>query len=264
MFGEETTVGLPTGSGAHHSDSAVAKDGTYIVASTIFAPGTTKLVASRYTAHGLTIGSQVTLLSLPDNPVAGLPRLNEVSIATDADADSVIAYSIFNLNDTTESINFIRVSRTGAVSSPRFLTQGEARNPEVTMSNDGTFFIGWTTSNLLDSFVRVAAFNAAGNRYRPTPSKDDRRCLREIRGYHVDFVVCDRETTQPFVVIELDDTSHLRFLAQNRDQFNERRPRCSGQGCQQIEEPEREANNLSGIDQFALHAASQFCLRVLP
>jgi predicted RNA-binding Zn-ribbon protein involved in translation (DUF1610 family) len=38
---------------------------------------------------------------------------------------------------------------------------------------------------------------------------------------HVDFVVCSRETLKPLVVIELDDSSHQRAAARERDEFKD-------------------------------------------
>lgn len=53
----------------------------------------------------------------------------------------------------------------------------------------------------------------------PKHRKDERRWFRKIRGYHVDFVICDPQTTEPLLVIELDDKSHRRTRTCQRDQF---------------------------------------------
>lgn len=43
--------------------------------------------------------------------------------------------------------------------------------------------------------------------------------LQRIAGKHVDFVICDRQTSRPFLVIELDDGSHQRPSRAERDRF---------------------------------------------
>ncbi len=43
--------------------------------------------------------------------------------------------------------------------------------------------------------------------------------FRKIRGYHVDFVVCDPESTEPLLVVELDDRSHETDRQRERDDF---------------------------------------------
>jgi very-short-patch-repair endonuclease len=47
------------------------------------------------------------------------------------------------------------------------------------------------------------------------------RWFKRIRGYHVDFVVCDPATTAPLLVVELDDRSHRSVEAQERDRFKD-------------------------------------------
>lgn len=40
-----------------------------------------------------------------------------------------------------------------------------------------------------------------------------------IARHHIDFVLCDRQTTEIKAAIELDDKSHLRLSRKRRDQF---------------------------------------------
>ena len=45
--------------------------------------------------------------------------------------------------------------------------------------------------------------------------------FRKIRGYHVDFVLCDPDTTEPLLAVELDDRSHASARKQERDRFKD-------------------------------------------
>ena len=53
------------------------------------------------------------------------------------------------------------------------------------------------------------------------PKNSDKRqsYIQRVWSKHVDFVICDRETMQPILVIELDDKSHNRNDRQQRDLF---------------------------------------------
>jgi len=54
-----------------------------------------------------------------------------------------------------------------------------------------------------------------------TPAGSSRYWFKTIRGYHVDFVLCDPQTTAPLLVVELDDRSHESTRARERDAFKE-------------------------------------------
>jgi hypothetical protein len=54
-----------------------------------------------------------------------------------------------------------------------------------------------------------------------TPAGSSRYWFRTIRGYHVDFVLCDPQTTAPLLVVELDDRSHESTRARERDAFKQ-------------------------------------------
>ena len=55
----------------------------------------------------------------------------------------------------------------------------------------------------------------------PAERWDEWRWFRKIRGYHVDFVVCDRESFAPLLVVEHDDRSHRRKDRKNSDNFKD-------------------------------------------
>lgn len=166
-FGTETSVPFPTGGLSTRHDSAVSRDGSYIVASIVSSPTATSLVASRYSATGNAIGGRITLGEVPESPGTNPARFSDVAVATDADGDSVIAYSTFEVANSSTSIYFIQLSQNGVVSAPKFLTSGNAGNPQVSMAEDGSFFVGWTAVNQRDTFVRVAAFNSVGDPIAP-------------------------------------------------------------------------------------------------
>lgn len=41
----------------------------------------------------------------------------------------------------------------------------------------------------------------------------------QITSKHLDFVICDRDTTRPILAVELNDSSHTRADRQARDAF---------------------------------------------
>ncbi len=47
----------------------------------------------------------------------------------------------------------------------------------------------------------------------------DKASLWRISQKHIDFILCDAETLQPLVAVELDDRSHLEPNRQARDKF---------------------------------------------
>jgi len=51
--------------------------------------------------------------------------------------------------------------------------------------------------------------------------REARRLSGSIGRYHVDFVLCDPETTEPMLVIELDDRSHQSPQQTKRDRFKD-------------------------------------------
>lgn len=75
--------------------------------------------------------------------------------------------------------------------------------------------LGKTLSNqfMVLSKVRIEDFVEAGR-------GDGRYGARgRIKSRHVDFLICDRTTTEPLLAIELDGKSHLDTRRQARDRF---------------------------------------------
>jgi len=55
--------------------------------------------------------------------------------------------------------------------------------------------------------------------YLPKYQGDWRYYWNKIQSKHVDFLICDREDIKPLLVIELDDSSHLKSRRIERDIF---------------------------------------------
>jgi very-short-patch-repair endonuclease len=52
--------------------------------------------------------------------------------------------------------------------------------------------------------------------------------LNRIQSKHIDFVLCDSDTTAPRLLIELDDSSHRRASRKDRDAFVDEAVRAAG------------------------------------
>lgn len=52
--------------------------------------------------------------------------------------------------------------------------------------------------------------------------------LNRVSAKHVDFVLCDRESVAPVLIIELDDSSHARDERRARDVFVDEVLRAAG------------------------------------
>ena len=46
--------------------------------------------------------------------------------------------------------------------------------------------------------------------------------FNKIQSKHVDFLICDKEDIRPLLVIELDDSTHLKFNRHLRDELNDK------------------------------------------
>ncbi len=55
----------------------------------------------------------------------------------------------------------------------------------------------------------------------PSGVRSERYWFNKIRGYHLDFVLCDPKTTAPLLAIELDDRSHASAEQTERDRFKD-------------------------------------------
>lgn len=62
----------------------------------------------------------------------------------------------------------------------------------------------------------------------PPSHPEERRWFRRISRFHVDFVICDPKTTEPLLVVELDDRRHRRRRNQERDRFKDEVLRAAG------------------------------------
>lgn len=55
----------------------------------------------------------------------------------------------------------------------------------------------------------------------PDERADSVRRFQDLGSFHVDFVLCDSDTTAPLLVIELDDPSHEQAYVRRRDRFKD-------------------------------------------
>lgn len=62
----------------------------------------------------------------------------------------------------------------------------------------------------------------------PQGTRDRQAYLNRIQSKHVDFVLCDAATTEPRLLIELDDSSHQRSRRRSRDAFVDEAVRRAG------------------------------------
>ena len=62
----------------------------------------------------------------------------------------------------------------------------------------------------------------------PQGTRDRQAYLNRIQAKHVDFVLCDSATTEPRLLIELDDSSHQRASRRSRDAFLDEAVRRAG------------------------------------
>jgi hypothetical protein len=64
--------------------------------------------------------------------------------------------------------------------------------------------------------------------YVPGREEDRQSYRNKIQQKRVDFVLCDPQTLQPAVVVELDDSSHRRPDRRDRDAFVDQAMNCAG------------------------------------
>jgi len=62
----------------------------------------------------------------------------------------------------------------------------------------------------------------------PQSTRDRQAHLNRIQSKHVDFVLCDSATTEPRLLVELDDSSHQRARRRSRDAFLDEAVRRAG------------------------------------
>ncbi len=76
----------------------------------------------------------------------------------------------------------------------------------------------------------------------PDHRADSHRRFHDVDGFHVDFVLCDRMTTEPLLVLELDDRSHGETKNVHSDRFKDAVLKAAGLpvyrvACQQAYAP---------------------------
>lgn len=76
--------------------------------------------------------------------------------------------------------------------------------------------LGQAVDNDLYIFAKVRLSDLL---WLPQNTRDRQRYFNRIQSKHVDFVLCDRVTTEPRLLIELDDSSHRRAARASRDAF---------------------------------------------
>jgi Ca2+-binding RTX toxin-like protein len=157
-FSEETVVAGST-PGSH--DLAVAGNGTYVTAYAT----STDVRAVRYSAAGEQIGGIVTAAAFPSAAVGN------VSVATDADGNAVIAYTTFDDDDEVHEIRYSRMSSAGVVGASQQLdtfVSDDAADVAVSMDGQGGFFVAWLSMDTGTHELQVRAFDANGAARDPT------------------------------------------------------------------------------------------------
>ena len=137
-------------------DLDVAGDGSYIVA---YADGTT-LRAVRYDAKGRQVGGEITVASFVT------ARVDDVSVAMDADGDAVIAYSSLEPGTNFGDFRYAHINRSGVVDDTGQLDgwqRDRAADVAVSMDPGGGFFIGSIGYGIGGTYqLRFRAFDSNG------------------------------------------------------------------------------------------------------
>ena len=76
--------------------------------------------------------------------------------------------------------------------------------------------LGQAIDNDLYIFAKVRLSDLL---WLPQGTKNRQSYMNRIQSKHVDFVLCDSATTEPRLLIELDDSSHQRARRRSRDAF---------------------------------------------
>ena len=112
------------------------------------------------------------------------------------------------------------------------LSKGSARLPyrkseHLLTPAERSFFgvLGQAIDNDLYIFAKVRLSDLL---WLPQSTKNRQSYMNRIQSKHVDFVLCDSATTQPRLLIELDDSSHQRARRRSRDAFLDEAVRRAG------------------------------------
>jgi hypothetical protein len=85
--------------------------------------------------------------------------------------------------------------------------------------------LGQAIDNDLYIFAKVRLSDLL---WLPQGIKNRQSYMNRIQSKHVDFVLCDSATTEPRLLIELDDSSHQRASRRSRDAFLDEAVRRAG------------------------------------
>jgi Protein of unknown function (DUF2726) len=85
--------------------------------------------------------------------------------------------------------------------------------------------LGQAIDNDLYIFAKVRLSDLL---WLPQSTKNRQSYMNRIQSKHVDFVLCDSATTEPRLLIELDDSSHQRARRRSRDAFLDEAVRRAG------------------------------------
>jgi hypothetical protein len=114
----------------------------------------------------------------------------------------------------------------------RFLAKALARWPyrktdHLLTPAERSFFgvLGQAIDSDLYIFAKVRLSDLL---WLPQGTRDRQAFLNRIQSKHMDFVLCDAATTEPRLLIELDDSSHQRARRRTRDAFVDEAVRRAG------------------------------------
>jgi very-short-patch-repair endonuclease len=105
-----------------------------------------------------------------------------------------------------------------AVLSKRFARLPYRKSDHLLTPAERSFFgvLRQAIDNDLYVFAKVRLSDLL---WLPQSTRNRQSHMNRIQSKHVDFVLCDRATTEPRLLIELDDSSHRRAARQSRDAF---------------------------------------------
>ena len=92
------------------------------------------------------------------------------------------------------------------------------KRPSLVTKNELRFYRSLHKA-VLDNFEIFAMVRIADLIRVEKGSKNGRKWLNKILSKHIDFVLCDPQSLEPVVCIELDDASHQRPERIERDKF---------------------------------------------
>jgi very-short-patch-repair endonuclease len=113
-----------------------------------------------------------------------------------------------------------------------FLTKGAPQSPyrkqEYLLTTGERSFFGVLSQAISDDMYVFAKVRLSDLLRVSQGAKDWRVHQNKIQSKHIDFVLCDKATTETRLLIELDDSSHQRANRQSRDAFLDEALRGAG------------------------------------